>query len=212
MKQDFEELFSKALATLIEQNGGSIETALDDMGIQDERDREPIKEWFGWDKDEDIDDEEIPAECYLNYRIKGETDKEIEANIKQHLEEQYLCEVKSFRYDLDSVSTHIYDIVFNEDHRFYCVDVIDENDDCYECFRIMAKNYGEAEEIVNNITCELTTNGAFNDIEVYTDDPEQGKILLTTMSQIGDAEFEEDNLNFMDGLRFELEEEEEEDY
>jgi len=52
-KELLEELFAKALATLIEQNGGSMETALDDLGVQDERDRKPIKEWFGWDDEQD---------------------------------------------------------------------------------------------------------------------------------------------------------------
>lgn len=50
-KELLEELLGQALATLIEQNGGSMEQALDDMGVQDERDRKPIKEWFGWDEE-----------------------------------------------------------------------------------------------------------------------------------------------------------------
>ena len=50
-KELLEELFAKALATLIEQNGGSMEQALDDIGVQDERDRKPIKEWFGWEEE-----------------------------------------------------------------------------------------------------------------------------------------------------------------
>ena len=57
-KELLEELFAKALATLIEQNGGSMEQALDDLGVQDERDRKPIKEWFGWDDEEDSNYEE----------------------------------------------------------------------------------------------------------------------------------------------------------
>ena len=52
-KELLEELFAKALATLIEQNGGSMEQALDDIGVQDERDRKPIKEWFGWEEETD---------------------------------------------------------------------------------------------------------------------------------------------------------------
>ena len=51
-KELLEELFAKALATLIEQNGGSMEQALDDIGVQDERDRKPIKEWFGWEEEQ----------------------------------------------------------------------------------------------------------------------------------------------------------------
>jgi len=46
-----EELLARALSALIERNGGSIEAALDDMGVQDERDREPIKLWFGWENE-----------------------------------------------------------------------------------------------------------------------------------------------------------------
>lgn len=50
-KELLEELFAKALATLIEKDGGSMEQALDDMGVQDERDRQPIKDWFGWENE-----------------------------------------------------------------------------------------------------------------------------------------------------------------
>lgn len=86
----------------------------------------------------------------------------------------------------------------------YTVLVTDENGDPYDSFEIEAPSRERAEEIVNNIVCELTTNGAFNDIKVYTDDPEDGMLLLTTLSQIGAAEFKEDNISFMDGLTFEL--------
>lgn len=52
MEKDLlEELLGQALNALIEHNGGSMEQALDDMGVQDERDRKPIKEWFGWEEE-----------------------------------------------------------------------------------------------------------------------------------------------------------------
>ena len=46
---DFEDLAVQAINTLIEQNGGSLETALDDMKEFDEEKRKAIKEWFNWD-------------------------------------------------------------------------------------------------------------------------------------------------------------------
>ena len=55
MQLDFAKLFSTALANEIDAVGGSIETALDDLGIYNEATRQAIKEWFGW---EEADDEE----------------------------------------------------------------------------------------------------------------------------------------------------------
>ena len=55
-KELLEELLSHAIEALIESNGGSIEQALDDMGVQEERDRQEIKDWFGWDEEEEDDE------------------------------------------------------------------------------------------------------------------------------------------------------------
>ena len=57
-KLDYEDLAAKALCALIEANGGSIESALDDMYIKSESERELIKQWFGWDWDDDEEDDE----------------------------------------------------------------------------------------------------------------------------------------------------------
>lgn len=50
-KVNFEELFFRAFAEVIGSNGGSIETALDNIRITDEKTRQKIKNWFGWDEE-----------------------------------------------------------------------------------------------------------------------------------------------------------------
>lgn len=65
---NFEELFNKALQALIHCNGGSLEAAMDDMGIQDEKTREQIRDYLGWYDDE----EELKFELMVIYR--GEED------------------------------------------------------------------------------------------------------------------------------------------
>lgn len=54
-KLDYEKLFYQAIAEMIDSNGGSLETALDDAGIYDNETREIIKEEFGWDDDSEDD-------------------------------------------------------------------------------------------------------------------------------------------------------------
>ena len=49
---DFENLFAKTLAALIEEQGGSIEAALD-LIVYDKKEREEIKKWFGWKEKEE---------------------------------------------------------------------------------------------------------------------------------------------------------------
>ena len=57
MELDFESLFADCLSGLVEECGGSIETALDQL-TYDEEERQAIKEWFGWDDEEDYDEDE----------------------------------------------------------------------------------------------------------------------------------------------------------
>jgi len=60
MELNFEELFGACLSALIEQHGGSMETALDDITyINEDEKREAIKDWFGWNDDEDEEFDEI---------------------------------------------------------------------------------------------------------------------------------------------------------
>ena len=58
MKLNYEELFTKALANLIDTYGGSIESALDECGIVNEDVRNQIKEDFCWEEEPYEDDEE----------------------------------------------------------------------------------------------------------------------------------------------------------
>ena len=49
-KLDFENLFSQALGALVDENGGSLESALDELSVSDEE-RVAIKNWFGWEEE-----------------------------------------------------------------------------------------------------------------------------------------------------------------
>ena len=53
---DYESLFFRALSNMVNDNGGSIEEALDACGVFEEEDREFIKKEFNWD-DEEEDEE-----------------------------------------------------------------------------------------------------------------------------------------------------------
>ena len=52
MEIKFDILFANALTYMIENNGGSIEEALNYVGITEENEMNQIKEWFGWKKGE----------------------------------------------------------------------------------------------------------------------------------------------------------------
>ena len=61
VKLDFENLFYKALNNLTDVNGGNLDSALYDMGIQFESETgKAIRKWFGWEDDQDeyAEDEE----------------------------------------------------------------------------------------------------------------------------------------------------------
>ena len=69
-KLNFNELFGIALSCLIEYDNGSIDDALDDMRIRDREIRQEIKDWYGWEKedqsiqDEDCDEDEDVYESH----------------------------------------------------------------------------------------------------------------------------------------------------
>ncbi len=91
MKLDYEKLFTKALANLIDQYGGSIETALDECGIVNEDIRNQIKEDFGWEEECEELEEEIEMNIVRKYRrksdghefIRYECDKEEEYGVSR---------------------------------------------------------------------------------------------------------------------------------
>ena len=59
MELDFEELAASALSALVESNGGSLDTALWEIGIEfDSEEGKAIREWFGWDDEDDYDEDE----------------------------------------------------------------------------------------------------------------------------------------------------------
>ena len=50
----FNELFGDALFCLIEHCMGSMDEALDCLNIRDEKKRKAIKEWYGWEEEEEV--------------------------------------------------------------------------------------------------------------------------------------------------------------
>lgn len=88
----------------------------------------------------------------------------------------------------------------------YTVLVFERGNKLVNTFEIDAPCRERAEEIVNNIVCELTTKGSYNNIAVYTDDPEDGKILLCNLTKVGKVKDKDKNIEIMDGLTFELQE------
>ena len=56
---NFEELFNLAIYALINHNGGSLEQAMDDMGIKNQKTRQKIAEYLEWYDDEDDDEEDF---------------------------------------------------------------------------------------------------------------------------------------------------------
>ena len=97
----------------------------------------------------------------------------------------------------------------DEEEDVYTVLVTDGDGELVNTFEIDAPCRERAEEIVNNIVCKLTTKGSYNDIAVYTDDPEDGKILLCNLTRVGKVKNKDKNIEIMDGLTFTLREDEE---
>lgn len=87
----------------------------------------------------------------------------------------------------------------NESEQEFKVQIYNSEGDEDESFNIFANSKEEAQKIIDDIECELITEGAFNSIEVRS-----GSKLLYTIHQIGDVDFFYDNKDFMDGLTFKL--------
>lgn len=74
MRLKYKELFEKAIYALIESNGGSLEQALDDMKITDEKTREAIADELDWydevddEEDADEDDDDLDLDEWLDER------------------------------------------------------------------------------------------------------------------------------------------------
>ena len=89
----------------------------------------------------------------------------------------------------------------------YLVDIYDSHEEWIGYFELEADNDELASDIVNNIVCSVTQNEEHpsdDDLNIFTDDPEDGKILLHTIKQFADTVDREENIKFMDGLTFEI--------
>lgn len=87
----------------------------------------------------------------------------------------------------------------------YLVDIFDSHGDWIGYFALEADNDELASDIVNNIVCSVTQNKEHpydDDINIFTDDPENGKILLHVIEQFGDHVDRKENIEIMDGLTF----------
>lgn len=99
MKVNYEILFSNALTGLIENNGGSIEEALDYLGVDEDIDRAVIKDWYGWDCDGNL-----PKECIVDFSDMENIEYEYGANMEEaivtNLVTNFDCSIKKFDYIL----------------------------------------------------------------------------------------------------------------
>ena len=110
-KLNFEDLFGQALGALVDENGGSLEAALDEMDVSDEE-RVAIKNWFGWEScftvrcyniDYCIELEDLESN---GFDIDNMTDEEIEAakqKIRSTLPEELTLDVECTEEDLEDV-------------------------------------------------------------------------------------------------------------
>ena len=48
---DFENLFALAISALIEINGGSLESAMDEMRLKNPKTRKKVREYLEWDEE-----------------------------------------------------------------------------------------------------------------------------------------------------------------
>ena len=128
MKLNYEILFSNALTGLIENNGGSIEEALDYIGVNEDLERAVIKNWYGWDEDYCSLPEEMIIDCGDYPQLAGAIYESIEyGDIESVLEEiMYDNKVKSFKYELfkpndkykyvlEGEFVYVYDIEWEEE-------------------------------------------------------------------------------------------------
>ena len=99
MELNYEILFSNALTGLIERNGGSIEEALDYLGVDEDMDRAVIKDWYGWDCDDNL-----PEETIIDFSDMEDIEYEYGANMEEaiatNLVTNFNGSVKKFDYIL----------------------------------------------------------------------------------------------------------------
>ena len=106
---DYENFASWALAAVIKHNNGSMEDALDDIGIKNKEERKKIKEWYGWDED-------LPEEVTVQLDDLAlddiDDEEEVEDAIRDYLNDEYENYAVSFSWERgDDVDTlNVYDI------------------------------------------------------------------------------------------------------
>ena len=110
-KLDFENLFSQALGALVDENGGSLESALDELSVSDEE-RVAIKNWFGWEEEFTVKVHDIDYCIELEdlesngFDTENMSDVEIDAaiqKIRDTLPNELTLEVECTEEDLEDV-------------------------------------------------------------------------------------------------------------
>lgn len=110
-KLDFENLFSQALGALVDENGGSLESALDELSVSDEE-RVVIKNWFGWEEEFTVKVHDIDYCIELEdlesngFDTENMSDEEIDAaiqKIRDTLSDELTLEVECTEEDLEDV-------------------------------------------------------------------------------------------------------------
>ena len=108
MELNYKVLFIKAVEAMLDQNGGSLSQALDDLGINwDSEEGKQIRTDFDWEDEDKLD---LPIEDEIGRPSNLETDDDFEEYISNYLSDEYGFCVNSFKFDFDTKKIYIYDI------------------------------------------------------------------------------------------------------
>lgn len=122
MELDFIELFSSAMNALIDHNGGSLEEAMDDMGIRDERLRTEIKNYFDWEEeytvkvtniDYCIEEEDVCDEIANDASIEEDSEEYYKA-IQKKIKEIKKDLPKTFTFTFECTEAELDDLIAEE--------------------------------------------------------------------------------------------------
>ena len=111
MELDYSKLFFSAINTMIDNNGGSLQTALSDIGIEwDSEEGKEIRKAYDWeDEYMDEDDLNLPKELEIARPDINDLD-EMNEYISNYLSDEYGFCVKSFNFEFDMSKVYITEI------------------------------------------------------------------------------------------------------
>jgi hypothetical protein len=104
---DYKGLFIQAVSTMMEQNGGSLWQALEDLGIDwDSDEGKQIRDDFDWEDEDELD---LPDKLEID-RPDIDGFDEMEEYINDYLSDEYGFCTNSFKFDFDTKKVYIYEI------------------------------------------------------------------------------------------------------